>query len=362
MAIMTKADLKKELKGLGVEIIKDNFIRKEDISVIANAADGIGDHIGKFWVVTTPSKISELNDILFLANVAGMMVQAKGGLKEEDVVGLYPQKDEAKAKEHANFLLKKVKEMHTAAAETEKPKYVGKQNNAYVYTIGDQHIEINQMAEKGLGWMAYHRESKQDIGQGSTKEGALSDAVNTLRMHEVIADSEGGEDEPCEDDAFLWSSGELGSKTSLSIENKPMGQFDTDEAAEAALVAWINKNKVRPCIWFVDDHGGINPYELSKSSQKKITWSSLRKAITAGKWTPDAEDLYDYANNVEHLYNELQKVAKFGERYAKQTAEDIIEEYNEVTKAFPERKYVGTVDELAKEIVKWEVNDGKEEE
>jgi len=83
-----------------------SYIKK--IESIANAVDGIGDHIGKFWVVTTPSKISELNDILFLASVGDMMVQTRGGLKEDNVVGLYPQKDAAKAKAHALDLIKRI--------------------------------------------------------------------------------------------------------------------------------------------------------------------------------------------------------------------------------------------------------------
>lgn len=91
--------------------------------------------------------------------------------------------------------------------------------------------------------------------------------------------------------------------------------------------------------------------------------SEITKAV-AGKWSPSAEDLYDYANNVEFLYNGLQKVAKWGERYAKQLADDIIEEYNEANKAHPERLYDGTVDELIEEIVKNEIEekDEKDEE
>lgn len=53
------------------------------------------DQVGKFWVVTKPSKSSTLIDILFEADVAYMLLQAKGGLKAEDIEGLYKSKQEA---------------------------------------------------------------------------------------------------------------------------------------------------------------------------------------------------------------------------------------------------------------------------
>lgn len=53
------------------------------------------DHVGKFWVVTKPSKVSTLIDIMFEADVAYMLLQAKGGLKAEDIEGLYKSKREA---------------------------------------------------------------------------------------------------------------------------------------------------------------------------------------------------------------------------------------------------------------------------
>ena len=78
------------------------------------------------------------------------------------------------------------------------------------------------------------------------------------------------EDQPSEDDAFLAPSGPLGSKTSLSIEQKFIGEFSSDEEAEEAIVEWINKNKVWPGIWYVSDHGNVHPYTMSDSAQKKI--------------------------------------------------------------------------------------------
>ena len=70
-----------------------------------------------------------------------------------------------------------------------------------------------------------------------------------------------------------------------------------------------------------------------------------------GKWEPDAEDLYDYANNVEHLYNALQRVRQ---GTVDKVAEDIIDDYNESCKKFQERQYKGSVDELVEVIVEQE--------
>lgn len=55
------------------------------------------DQIGRFWVVTIPTNISELNDILFETNIPGMMRQTLGGLKEEDIAGIYCDHDTALA-------------------------------------------------------------------------------------------------------------------------------------------------------------------------------------------------------------------------------------------------------------------------
>jgi len=69
----------------------------------------------------------------------------------------------------------------------------------------------------------------------------------------------------------------------------------------------------------------------------------------AGKWEPDTEDLYDYANNVEPLYNQLMKAKSHSA--ALRVAEAIIEEYNEANKKFPERLYKGDAQELADYIM-----------
>ena len=67
------------------------------------AVDGIDDEIGNFWVVTAASDVSELEDIMFKATVGRMMIQSRGGLDPEDVLGIF--KDKNSALEMANRIL-----------------------------------------------------------------------------------------------------------------------------------------------------------------------------------------------------------------------------------------------------------------
>jgi hypothetical protein len=57
----------------------------------------------RFWVVTKPSEVSELADICFSATVESLMCQARGGLRQADIVGIYDK--EEKALEVAKMLL-----------------------------------------------------------------------------------------------------------------------------------------------------------------------------------------------------------------------------------------------------------------
>jgi hypothetical protein len=56
-----------------------------------------------FWVVTRPNRISELGDICFACTFKQLMNQSRGGLHEQDIVGVYA--DEAEAKRMALKLL-----------------------------------------------------------------------------------------------------------------------------------------------------------------------------------------------------------------------------------------------------------------
>lgn len=61
------------------------------------------DEIGKFWVVTKPGQLAELDDIFFEVDIFDLHLQLKGGLAGDDIVGLY--KNKAKAKKVAEKLL-----------------------------------------------------------------------------------------------------------------------------------------------------------------------------------------------------------------------------------------------------------------
>jgi len=67
------------------------------------AKDGIQDEVGKFWVVTAPAEQSVVQDILFETNIAYLMNQTRGGLREEDILML--TKDGNKARTYAERLL-----------------------------------------------------------------------------------------------------------------------------------------------------------------------------------------------------------------------------------------------------------------
>lgn len=57
----------------------------------------------RFWVVTRPSPASQLEDILFSCTIERLMHQARGGLRQADILGIYA--DEGMAVEMAKKLL-----------------------------------------------------------------------------------------------------------------------------------------------------------------------------------------------------------------------------------------------------------------
>ena len=63
------------------------------------------DQIGDFFVVIHPTEASDLNDVLYKADVFDMVLQFKCGLKGRDIVGIF--KDGNHAKELALQLMKK---------------------------------------------------------------------------------------------------------------------------------------------------------------------------------------------------------------------------------------------------------------
>jgi hypothetical protein len=51
---------------------------------------------GQFWVVTKPSPVSTLEDILFPCSFERLMLQVQGGLHEDEIVGIYADEGEAR--------------------------------------------------------------------------------------------------------------------------------------------------------------------------------------------------------------------------------------------------------------------------
>jgi len=70
-------------------------------------AAAITDDVGKFWVITKPTKASSLADICFEADIMYMKNQFRGGLEAKDIIGFY--KSKPKAEKIAEKLLKELK-------------------------------------------------------------------------------------------------------------------------------------------------------------------------------------------------------------------------------------------------------------
>jgi hypothetical protein len=49
-----------------------------------------------FWVVTKPSPVSELADICFACTFERLLLQARGGLNEDDIIAVHADEGEAK--------------------------------------------------------------------------------------------------------------------------------------------------------------------------------------------------------------------------------------------------------------------------
>jgi len=62
------------------------------------------DEIGEFWVVTKPDESSKLEDIFFKSSVYNLVLQGRGELHPNDIVGVY--KNEKKARKVALNLLR----------------------------------------------------------------------------------------------------------------------------------------------------------------------------------------------------------------------------------------------------------------
>lgn len=82
---MKKSELRQLIKEEVESIV--NEIRTKNFEVL--------DEVGKFFVVTSPFKDDNKEDILFESDVFSFANQVRGGLKFEEVIGLYKNKSDA---------------------------------------------------------------------------------------------------------------------------------------------------------------------------------------------------------------------------------------------------------------------------
>jgi len=85
-------------------------------------------------------------------------------------------------------------------------------------------------------------------------------------------EDEGGEVEegPSPEDYTITPCGRLGSKICVSqVEGKFLGEFLENEDADKAICARMEKEQFYPGVWFIDDHGGVQPYSLDCEKPKR---------------------------------------------------------------------------------------------
>jgi len=112
----------------------------------------------------------------------------------------------------------------------------------------------------GEGPMNKQEEEEYENEQAEARKD-MSIAESWLpEIRELISENspeEDSEPEPEEDDIFMQPSGSLGGRTSVSAGGKFLGEFSSDEEAEAAIKEWMEEHKWYPNVWRVSDHGNI---------------------------------------------------------------------------------------------------------
>ena len=92
---------------------------------LVNEAEKIPvDEIGKFFIVEKPYKNSGIDDIVYESTLPEFALQFKGGLKIEDILGVYKQKSDARraGTEALMGYEKQLKEMEEAMNEFREAK------------------------------------------------------------------------------------------------------------------------------------------------------------------------------------------------------------------------------------------------
>lgn len=92
-------------------ILKEVLIRE---NLTEEPKKEIKDTLGKFFIVTKPSKKSKLEDILIELDLPGFMKQLKGGLTEEEIIGVFSLRGSA-----ATFARDAIKDTESQLKEIE---------------------------------------------------------------------------------------------------------------------------------------------------------------------------------------------------------------------------------------------------
>jgi hypothetical protein len=82
-------------------------------------------------------------------------------------------------------------------------------------------------------------------------------------LYEHFDEEEEQEEGPQPEDIVISTTSPLGSKYSVDVvEGEHLGEFATHEEVNVAVREYTDKNQFWPGIWFISDHGNINPWSI----------------------------------------------------------------------------------------------------
>jgi len=105
-----------------------------------------------------------------------------------------------------------------------------------------------------------------DMIDGQSSESAIT----AFDQSDEMEIDEEEEINPDEEDVFFEDNGNLGTKTSVSAGGKFLGEFQSMEEAEEAVLEWMEENQFYPNCWYISDHGNIRPHTLSLPEKEEV--------------------------------------------------------------------------------------------
>jgi len=131
-------------------------------------------------------------------------------------------------------------------------------------------------------------------------------------------DTWGGEDKtsPTSEDIVMYPSGSLGGKTSVSeVEGKFLGEFNTDDEAEAFIKQYMQQQNWYPDVWFQDDHGGYTLRTLASkwAGNEKDIWmmGRIQNLLASG-------EAQNYAQAQQIAAQQWDEQSQFAEEFERQ--------------------------------------------